>query len=138
MRCPPRPPTEQPRRPSAGLRAQRGSGTVWAVALCALVWTSALVLAAAAGVRADRQQAAGAADLAALAAAARAVAGASAACAAADASAQRNGARLESCAVRGPAAEVVVAVPVDRLPAALGIGPDLQARSRAGPVGWTP
>ncbi|TYP84770.1 Rv3654c family TadE-like protein [Blastococcus xanthinilyticus] len=116
----------------SGERDERGSATVWVLALSAV-----LALVAAAGVLAGaaavaRHRAAGAADLAALAAAGRAVLGDPAACAVAAETATANGAELTGCAVgEGSVVDVTVEVPV-RL-GRLGVH-TAHGRARAGPA----
>ncbi|HZH18757.1 MAG TPA: Rv3654c family TadE-like protein [Geodermatophilus sp.] len=119
-------------RRSSRLAGERGSATVWVVALsgvlAAIGVAAVLVGAAVVG----RHRATAAADLAALAAAERAVRGDPGACAAAVEVAGANGARLTACAVGGGAVvEVAVAVPVRLGP--LGVS-EAGARARAGPV----
>ncbi|WP_028648509.1 Rv3654c family TadE-like protein [Nocardiopsis sp. CNT312] len=108
------------------MRGDSGSGTVWAVALCALLWLAASAVFLTASARTDRNRAATAADLAALTAAADAVRGG--ACTRARATAEANGAELVSCAVTGLTVEVVVSLPSE-IP-----GRHVRARARAGPV----
>ncbi len=114
------------------MRGERGSATVWVLALSgvlAVVGVAVVLLGAAA---VARHRATTAADLAALAAAVRAVGGDPAACDAAAQVAAANGAALSGCSV-GPDAvvEVTVGVSVDLGP----IGrPTARARARAGPV----
>jgi secretion/DNA translocation related TadE-like protein len=109
-----------------------GYGTVWTVALMALVWLVAAVAMTVGGVRAARHRADAVADLAALAAAAHAISGPAGACAAAGAIAREAQARLVQCAVRDSVADVRVSVTA-RLP---GLGPvQVPARARAGPAG---
>ncbi|SDO90845.1 helicase/secretion neighborhood TadE-like protein [Klenkia soli] len=113
-------------------RGERGSATVWTVALAAVLALvgAATVLVGAAVVA--RHRAGAAADLAALAVAGRAVLGDPAACDTGRAVAQANGADLTSCTV-GPDAVVAVEVAV---PVQLGPVGVTQAagRARAGPV----
>jgi secretion/DNA translocation related TadE-like protein len=114
------------------LSGERGSATVWVLALAGL-----LAALGAAGVLvgvavAGRHRAAAAADFAALAGAGRAVTGDPAACTAAAEVAARNGARLESCALLpGAVVDVRVRVPVRLGP--LGVL-DARGRARAGPA----
>jgi secretion/DNA translocation related TadE-like protein len=114
------------------LTGERGSATVWVLALAGLlaVLAAAVVLVGAAVVA--RHRATTAADLAALAAAGRAVVGDADACAAARRIARADDAELESCTVgTGTVAEVHVRVPVRLGP--LGLA-GARARARAGPV----
>lgn len=114
------------------LSGERGSATVWVVALAGLLAAlgTAGVLVGAAVVA--RHRATAAADLAALAGAARAVVADPAACSVATRIAAVNGAELEECAV-GPDAVVDVRV---RVPVRLGpLGTShAHARARAGPA----
>ena len=114
------------------LRRERGSATVWVLALAAvlgLVATAAVLVGVAV---VARHRAASAADLAALAAAGRAVSGDPSACAAAAEVARANAAELTGCSV-GPGAivevEVSIAVRLGRLGVHTAVG-----RARAGPV----
>jgi secretion/DNA translocation related TadE-like protein len=111
---------------------ERGSATVWVVALSAvlaLVGASAVLVGAAV---VARHRATPGADLAALAAAARAVLGDADACAAAREVAAANSAELTRCTVgAGAVAEVTVSVPL-RL-GRLGVH-TATATARAGPA----
>ncbi|WP_182704068.1 Rv3654c family TadE-like protein [Thermomonospora cellulosilytica] len=111
----------------------RGSGTLWVLALMGLIWVMGVAFMAAGGVRAARHRAYGAADLAALAAASRAVEGPEPACRRAAEVAEGWGARLSSCAVRGMVADVEATVTV-RLPDPFG-SLRFVSRARAGPQG---
>jgi secretion/DNA translocation related TadE-like protein len=113
----------RPRQPA------RGSATVLAVVLVAVLATAAVLVACVGGVVADQRRLESAADLAALAAAGAAQAGESP-CFAAGTSARRNGARLASCAVDGE----VVTVRVVRSRVVLGRAIQLSSRARAGPA----
>ena len=118
------------------MRDERGSATVWTVALATVLATvgAAVVLVGAAVVA--RHRAGAAADLAALAAAGRAVVGDPAACAVAAEVAEANAATLDSCAVSAAAVvEVRVHVPVRLGP--LGVV-DARGRARAGPASPEP
>ncbi|MDA2809291.1 hypothetical protein O4J56_01455 [Nocardiopsis sp. RSe5-2] len=105
-----------------------GSGTVWVLVVCALVWTAAVAAVIVGGARVDRHHAGAAADLAALAGARRAAEGADRSCAAAARTARANGAQVESCATEGLEVVVEVSVPVRTWPTRA------HARARAGPV----
>jgi secretion/DNA translocation related TadE-like protein len=112
----------------------RGSGTVWMVALMALVWVVAVAAMTVGGARAARHRAHAAADLAALAAASHVTEGPSRACAVAASVARSMRGRLTACALRSRVADVVVSA-VARVP---GFGSfDVAAPARAGPV-WAP
>jgi secretion/DNA translocation related TadE-like protein len=116
-------------RPASG--HDRGSGTVWMIALMAVVWVVAMVAMSAGGVRAARHRAHAAADLAALAAAAHAMDGPVGACVVAATIARAAHARLTGCALRDRVAAVEVAV-ASRV---IGLGPiQITATARAGPV----
>ena len=108
---------------------ERGAASVVAVAILGAVVSLAVGVIAVLGAAVASQLAANAADASALAAA-DAVSGAVAGepCALASELAERNGARLVSCRIVGPAASVVVSV---------GRGAfDAEASARAGPPGW--
>ncbi|SDX70250.1 helicase/secretion neighborhood TadE-like protein [Modestobacter sp. DSM 44400] len=116
-------------RPDDG---ERGSATVWMVALAGLLAAvgMAAVLVGAAVI--GRHRAGTAADLAALAAAGRAVVGDPQACDVAGRVAAANGATVDSCTVAaGAVVEVRVRVPVRLGP--LGVL-DAPGRARAGPA----
>jgi secretion/DNA translocation related TadE-like protein len=108
-----------------------GSGTVWVLALTAVVACVAAALVLMVEVRVARAEAATAADLAALAAAGR-LPDPQRACASAEEVALAQAARLVSCTTDGLTVEVVVSVPLVGPLAGL---PDLRMRSRAGPPG---
>ena len=115
-------------------RSDRGTATIWVLAVCVLLLMVAGVAAARAAAVLARHRAESAADVAALAAAGRLGTG-QAPCLAAEAVARRNSATVDSCRVRADAAgrtgvvDVVVSVPV-RLP---GIGATrVRASARAG------
>jgi secretion/DNA translocation related TadE-like protein len=110
-------------------RRERGAAAVLALAIIgASVAVTGLVIpfAATAVVSQRSENAADAAALAAADALSGAVPGTP--CTLAVAAAERNGARLASCEVDGPAASVAVVV------SALGFG--FSAAARAGPPGW--
>jgi secretion/DNA translocation related TadE-like protein len=112
--------------------SERGSGTLWMIALLALVWLVAVVAMTAGGVRAARHRAHATADAAALAAAAHAAEGTAGACHVAATVARAARGRLSGCVLRGPVADIEV-VMTARVP---GFGPlPLAARARAGPAG---
>jgi secretion/DNA translocation related TadE-like protein len=77
--------------------SDQGSGTVWMVALMAVIWLAAIGTMVAGGVRAARHRAHAAADGAALAAAARAAEGPAVACRIAAVVATGTGARVTRC-----------------------------------------
>ncbi|WP_205730150.1 Rv3654c family TadE-like protein [Blastococcus sp. TF02-8] len=114
------------------MRDERGSATVWVLALSAV-----LVLVAAAAVvvglgMATRHRAGSAADLAALAAASAAVTGDPDPCARAGEVAEANGGHLSACHVE-PGSVVAVQVQVALSLGRLGTHSAV-ARARAGPV----
>ncbi|RCV53642.1 Rv3654c family TadE-like protein [Marinitenerispora sediminis] len=82
-------------------RRDRGSGVVWLLVLCVLLWFGTVAVVLVGGARAERHRAAAAADLAALAGAREAVHGGERACAAASAAAAANGAVLTECRLTG-------------------------------------
>ncbi|MFF8191868.1 Rv3654c family TadE-like protein [Streptomyces bobili] len=108
-------------------QADRGSATVWTLAVIAVLCVVfGAVLALGQAVLA-RHRAAGGADLAALAAADHWTDGGEAACARADRLARAQGARLVRCVVVGEVSDVT---------AAAGRGPfTVEVRARAGPAG---
>jgi secretion/DNA translocation related TadE-like protein len=110
-------------------RGQRGSITVLAVAMAAVLLFVGGTLAAAVGLVRAHRSAESAADLAALAGA-RELEGARDGCVAAARIAAANDARLTSCRVDG--SDVVVSVTVSG-PHWLGLHADLAAEARAGP-----
>lgn len=110
----------------------RGSGTVWTVALIGAVWTVAAMAMVVGGARAARHRAHAAADLAALAAAAHVAEGSERACLLAARVARDSQARLHQCEVRGSVADVVVTSQVRSLPRLGRL--TATARARAGPV----
>ncbi|SDC43347.1 helicase/secretion neighborhood TadE-like protein [Geodermatophilus telluris] len=111
---------------------ERGSATVWTVALAGVLVAVGLAAVLVGAAVVARHRAGAAADLAALAGAARAVAGDPAACDTAGEVARANGAALTACTVADGA---VVAVTVE---VAVRLGPlasrTAQGRARAGPV----
>ncbi|MEU1528384.1 Rv3654c family TadE-like protein [Streptomyces fagopyri] len=106
--------------------SDRGSATVWAVGVIALLCAVFGAVLAMGQVVVVRHRAAGAADLAALAAADHWTEGSPAACAEADRVARAQRARLARCAVEGEISDVT---------AVSGSGPfAAEVRSRAGPA----
>lgn len=110
-------------------RDERGSATVWAVHLLAMLMVAALAAAAVTALVAGHRRAQAAADLAALAGA-TAVQSGDEACRAAAQIALRNGARIDRCAEAGG---VVTVRAVTRV-VVLGRGHDLLGLARAGPA----
>lgn len=121
------------RRPAGGGTArERGSATIWTVALMAVVWAVTMVVVQVGTARVARHRAQSAADLGALAAARWALADPSGTCARAEAITEANGALMRSCSVTGGVAEISVAI---RFTVPL-LGPETAvASARAGPVG---
>jgi secretion/DNA translocation related TadE-like protein len=115
-------------RPGPRHGPDQGSGTVWVLTWCLLLWFVTLSVLLTAGVRAERHRASLAADLAALAAAERTLAGEQEACRRAADTAEANNARLRSCLLDGPFAEVTVARSLRHWPVTL------TAHARAGPA----
>jgi secretion/DNA translocation related TadE-like protein len=111
---------------------ERGSATVWVLALAGVLALAALAALLVSGAVVARHRAGAAADLAALTAAGAAVAGEADPCAAATRIAGANGAHLRRCSVdAGAVAEVVTEVDVRLGP--LGVR-QATGRARAGPV----
>lgn len=109
----------------------RGSVTIWAVALAGLVWLGSSAALLYGSAVAGRHRAETAADLAALAAAVHVPDGTAGACAAGARIAIRNGGSLRDCRVAGADVEVVVSSRVSLG----GLGSlTAMARARAGPV----
>jgi secretion/DNA translocation related TadE-like protein len=112
--------------------AERGSASVWVLALAGVLALIGLAVALVGLAAVARHRATAAADLAALAAAGGAVEGEADPCAGAATVAVANGASLRTCTVDPAAvADVAVVVPVDLGP--LGVR-EATARARAGPV----
>lgn len=113
------------------MNRDRGSGTVWAVMVIAVLASLALAAAAIGGAIVTRHRAAGAADLAALAAA-DAVARADAdPCRWAALVAERHGAVLTACSIDALVVDVVVGLAAGGL---LDLGLTASVRARAGPA----
>ncbi|MBD3143295.1 Rv3654c family TadE-like protein [Microbispora bryophytorum] len=111
---------------------ERGSATIWTVALMAAVWAVAMVAVQVGVARVARHRAQSAADLGALGAARVALAVPDEACDRAQAITSANGASLRSCSLSDGVAEVAVAV---RFVVPL-LGPaTATASASAGPVG---
>jgi secretion/DNA translocation related TadE-like protein len=109
----------------------RGSGTVWMLALIGLTWATAMMAITVGGVRAARHRAYAAADLAALAAASHSADGPHAACGLAARIARGSGGRLRSCVLHGRISEVIVSADLASVPALRHLA--ATARARAGP-----
>jgi secretion/DNA translocation related TadE-like protein len=113
------------------MRCDRGSASVWLLAVGLVLLAAGLAGAALGGAHVARHQARSAADLAALAGAVHTVAGAEVACGRAAVIAEANGARLAECHVDGLDLTVTVHV----TPAAgVGSAAPAIATARAGPV----
>lgn len=135
------------RRAAAGLRenggssgrgageefGDRGSGTLWMLAMIGVIWFVAVVAMAVGGVRVARHRAYAAADLAALGAAAHAADGAGRACGLAARIARGSGGRMSRCRLHGRLADVWVSSKVPLAPHLPRL--TVTARARAGPVG---
>lgn len=130
--------TEQP-RPTASSRewraADRGSATVFAIAVIMLVTCAGLAGLTLGSALVARHRTAAAADLAALAGAARAAEGQTGVCAQARAVASANRAELASCRMAGQVVEVVAVI---RLPSLFGVPMTARSRARAGPTALQP
>lgn len=112
-------------------RRDRGSATVWVVAVMAVVWGLAYVLVQVGMARVAVHAARTAADLGALAAAELAVAAPGEACGRAAEVVAANDARIVSCEIEGGVSEVTARVRM-RFP---GLdGREASATARAGPV----
>ncbi|MEN3535065.1 Rv3654c family TadE-like protein [Microbispora sp. ZYX-F-249] len=111
---------------------ERGSATIWTIALMTAVWTVAMVVVQVGVARVARHRAQSAADLGALGAARVALATPDEACDRAKAITTVNGASLRSCALSDGVADVTVTV---RFAVPL-LGPATAvASAKAGPVG---
>ncbi|MFE3452040.1 Rv3654c family TadE-like protein [Nonomuraea sp. NPDC059194] len=119
----------------AAIPPDRGSATLWCVALSAVLFTVATAFALLGTVRVAHHRAQSTADLSALVAARWALASPENACERASRLAVQNGARLVRCALTEATADVTVAVGLS-LP---GVGErTVHARARAGPAAATP
>ncbi|MFI6906668.1 Rv3654c family TadE-like protein [Nonomuraea sp. NPDC050394] len=108
----------------------RGSATIWGVALMALLISVAMTLAAVGSVRVARHRVYGAADLSALEAARLALAAPDQACARAEKVAMANAVRLTRCTITDETADVWTSLEIT-LP---GVGKRIvTGRARAGP-----
>jgi secretion/DNA translocation related TadE-like protein len=116
------------------LRRDRGSASLWLLAVGLILVAGALAAAAIGAARVTRHRAQVAADLGALAGAARVLEGRDVACARAAAYVARNGGRLRSCLVDGLDVQIAVEVPAPALPGLHGPGRTATASARAGPV----
>ncbi|MFG3437984.1 Rv3654c family TadE-like protein [Nonomuraea sp. NPDC047897] len=114
-----------------GVQGDRGSATLWGVALMGLLMAVATALATVGSVRVARHRVNDAADLSALAAARLAIADPGRACARAASLAEDNGVDLAKCEIDGEVADVwtslLISVPV------MGTR-ELTGRARAGPA----
>lgn len=118
-----------------GERRDRGSATLWGVALMGLLMAVAVSFATVGSVRVARHRVYGAADLSALEAARLAIADPERACARAAEVATANGVRLAGCTITDEIADVWTALEIS-LP---GLGRrSLTGRARAGPTWITP
>ncbi|MEU7742999.1 Rv3654c family TadE-like protein [Nonomuraea sp. NPDC049158] len=121
------------RAPTFDKRADRGSATLWGVALMGLLMAVATALATVGSVRVARHHVHDAADLSALAAARLALLDPRAACDRAKTVAAKNGAHLLQCTLTGEIADVRTSLTIT-LPV-LGTR-TLTGRARAGPGGY--
>ncbi|THJ70134.1 Rv3654c family TadE-like protein, partial [Candidatus Frankia alpina] len=126
------PPTASTPCAAAGEGRDAGSATVWLLAVLFALLSLAGLAFTVTVIGASRQQAAAAADLAALAAAALPAVDEQSVCARAGEITAANGARLLDCRVAADAVEIAVSV---RLPAVVGVLADLTVHARAGPWG---
>ncbi|MCT9932490.1 flp pilus-assembly TadE/G-like family protein [Planotetraspora sp. A-T 1434] len=97
-------------RPMPPRDRERGSATVWMVAVMAMIWAMTMAVVLVGAARVARHRAENAADLSALAAAARAFSAPRDACARAETVAAANGARVDFCSVVGGTVSVSVSV----------------------------
>ncbi|MEU4572514.1 Rv3654c family TadE-like protein [Nonomuraea sp. ATR24] len=112
-------------------RADRGSATLWGVALMALLMAVATAFAIVGAARVARHRVNAAADLSALAAAKLALIDPESACTHAETVASQNGVHLANCTITGQVADVWTSLQIT-LPA---LGPrTLTGRARAGPA----
>jgi secretion/DNA translocation related TadE-like protein len=111
------------------MTGDRGSASVWMLAVGLVLLAAGLAAAALGAVHVARHQAQSAADLGALAGAAHTIAAPGTACARAAMVADANGARLVACHRHGPDLTVTVEVTP-----AVGPGRPVTATARAGPL----
>ncbi|MFG1705470.1 Rv3654c family TadE-like protein [Nonomuraea sp. M3C6] len=114
---------------------QRGSATLWGVALMGLLMALATTFATVGSVRVARHRVNNAADLSALAAARLAVVDPEGACDRAAALATQNGVQLTQCTITNEIADVWTSLPIS-LP--ISGTRTLTGRSRAGPADADP
>ncbi|MGP3962871.1 Rv3654c family TadE-like protein [Nonomuraea sp. 3N208] len=114
---------------------ERGSATLWGVALMGLLMAVATAFATVGAARVARHRVNNAADMSALAAARLALFDPEGACARAAALAAQNGVELTRCEINDEVADVWTSLPIS-LPI---VGTHtVMGRSRAGPAEWTP
>jgi secretion/DNA translocation related TadE-like protein len=118
------------RRAGPRLRSDRGSATVWSLAVLGLLWAAGLAALLVVSAVAARHSAAAAADMAALAAADRLAVGLPDACASAARVAGMHAGRLTHCAIEGDAVEVYVEIKLRGMLTRFGA---VEGRARAGP-----
>ncbi|TQS13383.1 flp pilus-assembly TadE/G-like family protein [Microbispora sp. SCL1-1] len=119
-------------RGPASFGRERGSATIWTIALMIFVWAAAMVVVQVGVARVARHRAQSAADLSALGAARVALAVPDEACHRAEAITVANGAVLRSCSLSGGVAEIVVTM---RFVVPLLGSATATASASAGPVG---
>lgn len=118
-------------RDSSRCGAEAGFASVLVLTLAVVLAAFGATVTSLASVAVARQRAASAADLAALAAADASLSGAASACSRAAEVADRVAATLQSCALDGDVADVVVSV---RPPGPIGRLGEAAVRARAGPT----
>ncbi|GAA1269367.1 hypothetical protein Psi02_19340 [Planotetraspora silvatica] len=116
-------------------RPDKGSATVWMIAIMAVVWITTMAVVDVAVARVARHRAQSAADLSALAAAARAASALEDGCARARTVANANGARVHQCSISDGIATVAVSV---RFALPVFGSRTAAAVARAGPVDVKP
>jgi secretion/DNA translocation related TadE-like protein len=117
---------------ACGRSRQKGSATVWTIAMMAVIWFAAVAVVDVGVARAARLRAQTAADLGALAAATRALTVPEDACARAHAVTIANRSRVDRCSVAGGITEVSVSL---RFTLPFFGSRTATAVARAGPVG---
>ncbi|GAB2939639.1 Rv3654c family TadE-like protein [Nonomuraea fastidiosa] len=134
MTIPTEPEKAEPENPVTNVK-ERGSATLWGVALMGLLMAVAMAFATVGSVRVAQHRVNSAADLGALAAAKLALIDPEGACVRATELAAQNGAKLTKCKITDDRADVWTTLPLS-LPLLGQI--TLNGRSRAGPAPPTP